>query len=134
MVDVLSPKQRSANMAAIRGRDTEPELAVRRILTDLGIRYRLHVRKLPGRPDIVMQSRRKIIEVRGCFWHRHRKCKFAYMPKSRTAFWKQKFERNVERDLCNEAELKRLGYDVLIVWECRTVDLSQLRARLQKFL
>src|SRR5262245_57451795 len=130
MVDILSAKQRSINMAAIRGRDTQPELIVRRVLSVLGIRYRLHVQTLPGRPDIVMQGRRKVIEVRGCFWHRHRGCKFAYMPKSRVKFWKRKFDRNVERDIYNAAQLRRLGYKLLIVWECHTVNLTALRLRL----
>jgi DNA mismatch endonuclease (patch repair protein) len=134
MADRLSPEQRSANMAAIRGRDTGPEIIVRRLLSDIGVRYRLHVAGLPGRPDIVMHNRRKIIEVRGCFWHQHKGCQFAYKPKSHTQFWRKKFRRNVERDHENENKLKDLGYRLLVVWECETADTRALRARLKKFL
>ena len=134
MVDNLSSVRRSANMAAIRGRDTQPERAVRRILSEFGVRYRLHVPSLPGRPDVVMRKRRKIVEVRGCFWHRHAGCKYAYTPKSRTEFWRQKFERNVERDAVNEEKLRALGYEVLVVWECSTREPKKLRARLRAFL
>jgi DNA mismatch endonuclease, patch repair protein len=98
LVDRLSPEQRSRNMAQIRGRNTEPELVVRHLLHGLGYRYRLHVAGLPGRPDIVFPPRRKVILLHGCFWHRHAGCKYAYMPKSRVDFWRQKFEQNVARD------------------------------------
>jgi DNA mismatch endonuclease (patch repair protein) len=134
MVDRISSVQRSANMAAIHGRDTGPELIVRRLLCDIGVRYRLHVADLPGRPDIVMHNRRKIIEVRGCFWHQHKECRLAYEPKTRTKFWRDKFRRNVERDVENENRLKDLGYGVLVVWECETEDTRSLLKRLKKFL
>jgi DNA mismatch endonuclease (patch repair protein) len=134
MVDKLSRYDRSRNMAAIRGRNTKPELAVRRILSDLGVRYRLYVRSLPGRPDVVMRSRGKIIEIRGCFWHRHKGCRFAYMPKSHVRFWKHKFDGNLRRDRRNDAKLKSLGFNLLVVWECRTKDLDGLRKQLKNFI
>jgi DNA mismatch endonuclease, patch repair protein len=105
-------------MARIRGRDTQPELVVRHILRSLGVGYRLHVATLPGRPDIVMIGRRQIIEVRGCFWHRHRGCRFAYRPKSNLTFWRTKFRSNVARDRRNAEQLKAGGWKVLIIWEC----------------
>jgi DNA mismatch endonuclease (patch repair protein) len=134
MAERISSKQRSANMAAIRGRDTVPEIVVRRLLCDIGVRYRLHVASLPGRPDIVMRNRRKIIEVRGCFWHQHKGCQFAYKPKTRTKFWQEKFRRNVERDHENEKRLRDLGYGLLVVWECETEDTGYLLKRLKTFL
>ena len=97
MTDRLTTARRSANMAAIRGRDTAPELAVRRALRLLGIGYRLHDGRLPGRPDIVMRGRRTVIFVHGCFWHRHEGCHFAYSPKSKREFWQTKFAGNVAR-------------------------------------
>lgn len=133
MADRILPAQRSANMAAIRGRDTGPEIAVRRLLSDLGIRYRLHVAGLPGRPDIVMKNKMKTIEVRGCFWHQHTACRYAYKPKSNRRFWLNKFRRNVERDLDNEKKLKGLGYGLLVVWECQIKNSRTLSARLKQF-
>ncbi|WP_147078818.1 very short patch repair endonuclease [Methylobacterium haplocladii] len=90
MTDRISKERRSRNMGAVRGKDTGPEIAVRRALRSLGVGYRLHVRGLPGRPDIVMAGRRTVIEVRGCFWHRHPGCRFAYSPRSRIEFWQSK--------------------------------------------
>jgi DNA mismatch endonuclease, patch repair protein len=121
-------------MAAIRGRNTGPEIAVRRLLREFRVGYGLHVADLPGRPDIVMRGRKKAIEVRGCFWHRHTGCKFAYMPKSRHAFWRQKFAKTVMRDSVNERALRSLGYDLLVVWECETADTIVLRKRVAAFL
>jgi DNA mismatch endonuclease Vsr len=134
MVDRISSDQRSANMAAIHGRDTGPEIVVRRLLCDIGVRYRLHVADLPGRPDIVMRSRRKIVEVRGCFWHQHKGCRLAYKPKTRRKFWREKFRRNIERDLENENRLTGLGYGLLVVWECETEDTRSLLKRLKTFV
>jgi DNA mismatch endonuclease, patch repair protein len=121
MLDKIDRLRRSANMAAIRGRDTGPELAVRRSLRSLGIGYRLHVRGMPGRPDIVMQGRRAVIFVHGCFWHRHEGCRFAASPKSRVDFWQKKFADNVARDHKNETRLRDGGWRVLVVWECDPV-------------
>ncbi|MGO4705864.1 very short patch repair endonuclease [Microvirga sp. 2MCAF38] len=134
MIDIVPPATRSRMMSAIRGRNTKPELVVRRLLRELGIGYRLHVRDLPGRPDIVMKGRKKIIEVRGCFWHRHPGCRFAYMPKSRIDFWERKFASNVERDRRNDMALQNSGWDVLTIWECETADAKVLRQRVEGFL
>ena len=116
-MDRLTPNQRSENMRRIRGKDSAPERAVRRLLHKLGYRYRLHRRDLPGRPDIVFPTRRKVIFVHGCFWHRHPGCKFAYNPKSRLEFWSTKFRQNVERDNRATAMLMASGWAVLVVWE-----------------
>lgn len=134
MADIVSREKRSRMMGTIGGKDTGPELCVRRTLRSLGVGYRLHVAGLPGRPDIVMKGRRKIIEVRGCFWHRHPGCGKAYTPKSNMTFWTTKFARNVERDRRNENELQNSGWDILTVWECETTDTKLLAVRVRKFL
>lgn len=105
-------------MAANRRRDTKPEMVVRCDLHRHGFRFRVDVRKLPGSPDIVLVRRRAAIFVHGCYWHRHPGCRFATSPKTRVAFWEQKFARNVERDLAAMASLQELGWRVAIVWEC----------------
>jgi DNA mismatch endonuclease (patch repair protein) len=134
LTDRLSPEQRSRNMARIRGKDTTPELVVRRLLHQLGYRYRLHEAKLPGSPDVVFPARRKVIFLHGCFWHRHPRCKYAYTPKSRIDFWMSKFERNVTRDARNQRALEGLGWETLVVWECEIHNLDVLRDRLVNFL
>lgn len=100
----------------------------------LGYRYRLHNKKLPGKPDLTFMSRKKIIFVHGCFWHRHPDCKKASMPKTRTDYWKAKFENNVKRDEHVQNELKNLGWKILIVWECETHNLIELKLILKSFL
>lgn len=112
---------RSAQMAKIKARDTKPEMRVRRALHAAGLRYRLHVRDLPGKPDIILPSRRIAIFVHGCFWHRHpdASCKLARMPKSRIDFWQPKLESNRTRDERNEAALRAAGWDVRVIWECK---------------
>lgn len=133
-MDRISPSKRSQNMARIKGINTRPEFVVRRALRALGVGYRLHVKSLPGKPDIVMQGRHKIIEVRGCFWHRHRDCKFAYTPKSNKAFWNTKLNRNVQRDKQNLCALQNRGWDVLVIWECETKDANALICLLESFI
>lgn len=118
MVDIVSVGRRSKMMSRIRGRDTAPELALRRGLHRLGFRFRLHGKGIPGRPDVIFPKLRSAIFVHGCFWHRHEGCKFAYEPKSRTSFWKEKFDSNVARDERQIRELKKLGWRTLVVWEC----------------
>lgn len=105
-------------MAGIRGRSTRPEMLVRRFLHRAGLRYRLHDPNLPGRPDMVFPKHRAVVEVRGCFWHQHAGCRFAYTPKSNTDFWTSKLAENVARDRRNETKLRALGWRVLVVWEC----------------
>ncbi|RQS61183.1 very short patch repair endonuclease [Burkholderia sp. Bp8984] len=118
MVDFLSRKERSERMARIRGKDTFPELTLRKILHRMGFRYRLHNKKIPGRPDIVLPKLRSVVFVHGCFWHRHEGCRIATLPKSNTQFWIEKFERNMARDARVKIELEDLGWRVFIVWEC----------------
>ena len=118
MVDTLTKKARSERMARIRGRDTKPEVVVRRLLHQAGFRYRLHRRDLPGRPDIVLPKYRAVVLVNGCFWHRHPGCKVASNPKSNAPFWKKKFATNVKRDRRNHALLRKLGWRVFVIWEC----------------
>ncbi|WP_256326182.1 very short patch repair endonuclease [Sphingomonas sp. NFR15] len=125
---------RSALMARIGPRDTKPEMVVRRLLHALGRRFRLHRRDLPGTPDIVLPGSRKAIFVHGCFWHRHEGCPKATTPKTRSEFWQDKFDRNVERDERKEADLRAAGWDVTTVWECETRDLGALEIRLRDWL
>jgi DNA mismatch endonuclease, patch repair protein len=124
------PPERSAMMAQIGQRNTAPEIAVRRILHRLGLRFRLHRRDLPGTPDIVLPGRKIALLVHGCFWHRHAGCRFAYTPKSRVDFWKAKFDRNVARDHDVQQALTDLGWRVHVLWECDTRDLAALERRL----
>lgn len=118
MADTLSPQARSRVMSRIKGKDTGPELALRRALHAQGYRYRLHVRALPGTPDLVFPARRKVIFVHGCFWHQHPGCKRATIPSSRREFWLPKLARTVERDRAAIAALNAAGWDVLVIWEC----------------
>jgi DNA mismatch endonuclease, patch repair protein len=133
-VDIVTPDKRSALMAGIRNKNTRPEIAVRRAAHSLGYRFRLHRRDLPGHPDIVFPSLKKIILVHGCFWHRHHECKYAYRPKSNTDFWEAKFARTIERDSCNIEKLELLGWRLLMIWECETFDSDALKKRLKSFL
>ena len=133
MADTLTPRERSAIMARIRGKDTKPEMAVRRLVHGMGFRYRLHRKDLPGKPDIVFGPRRKAIFVHGCFWHQH-DCPAGRMPSSRQDYWKPKLRRNVERDEANRKKLERNGWDVLVIWECETKDKEELAARIMRFL
>lgn len=120
MADVLTPEQRSLCMSRIRSKDTAPEQAVRLILRALGIRYRLHSKRLSGHPDIVIASRRLAILVHGCFWHRHT-CRLGRpMPATNSAFWREKFDRNRARDRVVRKELRRAGWHVVTIWECQT--------------
>ena len=118
MADVHTSEQRSYNMSQIKGRNTKPEKTLRSLLHRNGFRFRIHYSKLPGRPDIVLPKYRSVIFVHGCFWHRHPGCKYAYTPKSRTDFWNEKLNGNVERDRKNIYLLKKAGWYPIIVWEC----------------
>lgn len=121
-------------MSGIRGLDTRPERQVRSFLHRQGLRFALHDRRLPGRPDIVLPRFRSVVLVHGCFWHRHAGCRFAYAPKSNRPFWTQKFEGTVLRDVRNTKALRRLGWKVHVVWECQITDKRLLRlvARIRK--
>ena len=120
-------------MQAVKGKDTGPELTVRRMLHALGYRFRLHRRDLPGKPDIVLPGRRKAIFVHGCFWHYHG-CAKGRPPKSRPEYWVPKLEANRQRDRTKRSELESLGWDVLTIWQCETKDRETLSARLQEFV
>lgn len=131
-MDNLSPERRSWNMSRIKGKDTKPEIMVRSMLHRMGLRFRLHRKDLPGKPDIVLPKYRTVIFVHGCYWHRHRNCRFAYTPKTRKDFWQQKFDGTVERDRKKAEQLRRLGWRVLTVWECDTRSPDKLDKRLKK--
>lgn len=118
MVDVVDPPTRSRMMSGIRGKNTKPEIALRRLLHRSGLRYRLHSAQLPGRPDIVFPSRRIGIFVHGCFWHRHHGCYWCTTPSSNTEFWGAKFAGNIQRDKHAAEELHAAGWRVAVVWEC----------------
>jgi DNA mismatch endonuclease (patch repair protein) len=134
LVDTISPEYRSEIMSRVRGKDTKPEMVVRRMLHAAGYRYRLHARDLPGKPDLVFPARRKVVFINGCFWHRHQGCAHARLPKSRTEFWTEKLERNRERDDRNVEALRELGWEVLTVWECEARDPAALMPRVVAFL
>jgi DNA mismatch endonuclease, patch repair protein len=118
-MDILTPEKRSWNMSRIRNRDTKPELALRSALHRLGYRYRLSDKNLPGRPDIVLPKYKAAVFVHGCFWHRHKGCKYAYNPKSRVEFWQHKFEENMARDERNISDIRSNGWIPVVVWECQ---------------
>jgi len=118
MTDIFTKEKRSWNMSRIKGKDTKPEIILRSLLHRSGLRFRLHEKKLPGRPDIVLPRYKTVIFVNGCFWHHHENCKYAYMPKTRALFWKEKFERTVQRDLEKNSALSAEGWHVITVWEC----------------
>lgn len=118
MVDTISEAHRSWNMSRIKGRNTGPELRLRSLLHRAGFRFRLHVKDLPGKPDIVLPKYRTAIFVHGCFWHRHEGCRNATTPSTRAEFWQEKFDGNVKRDRRNMAALKTAGWAVITVWEC----------------
>ena len=134
MTDLLSSESRSQNMRRITSKDTKPEIVVRRFLFRLGYRFRLHRSDLPGRPDIVFVGRRKAIFVHGCFWHQHSDCREGRIPGSRKEYWIPKLEKNVQRDREHALSLRRLGWDVLVIWECETEKLHRMETRLVKFL
>ncbi len=118
MSDSLTAERRSWNMGRIRGKNTKPEMIVRSMLHRMGYRFRVHRGDLPGKPDIVLPKHRTAVFVHGCFWHRHPGCKYAYLPKTRTAFWRAKFEANEKRDTDAIKRLASLGWQVVVLWEC----------------
>jgi DNA mismatch endonuclease (patch repair protein) len=136
-MDKLTKAERSENMRRILGKNTAPEMVVRRIVSNLGYRYRIHAKHLAGKPDLVITRNRKIIFVHGCFWHLHPAsgCKDARIPKSRVGYWTQKLRRNSARDKRHLADLRKEGWEAMIVWECQTErSLPSLTARIQRFL
>jgi DNA mismatch endonuclease (patch repair protein) len=136
VVDTISPDRRSDNMRRIRSKGTKPEMIVRRLVHSLGYRFRLHKRDLPGRPDIVLRRLKRVIEVKGCFWHQHRGCIDSRIPKSRIEYWSPKLRGNVRRDKKNLTELRKLGWRVLLLWECEVHKTAavKLGRRIEGFL
>jgi DNA mismatch endonuclease, patch repair protein len=124
MTDIVDKLTRSRMMAGIQGKDTKPELKLRSALHRLGLRYKLHAAELPGRPDLVFPKFKAVIEVQGCFWHRHEGCRYCSMPTSNIQFWKKKFARTIERDRENVALLLKDGWRVAVIWECALKDLD----------
>jgi DNA mismatch endonuclease, patch repair protein len=135
-MDKLTPERRSENMRRIKSKGMKPELSVRRMVHGMGLRYRLHRKDLPGKPDLVFGPKRKVIFVHGCFWHGHERegCLDARRPKSNTGYWNPKLTRNKERDAERIAALQADGWDVLVIWECETKDAKALQSRLRNFL
>lgn len=134
MVDVLTPEQRSHCMARIKGKNTKPELYVRSMVHHMGFRFRLHRKELPGKPDIVFVGLKKVILIHGCFWHMHA-CRYGRVkPETNAEFWRNKRESNVMRDRKNVRDLKKAGWDVLIVWECWIRKPPDLERRVSRFL
>ncbi len=133
-MDNLKPPSRSYCMSLIRSKDTKPEMIVRSLVHQMGYRYSLHKKDLPGQPDIVLTHHHKIIFVHGCFWHRH-KCKRGQVrPKTNSKYWHQKIAGNVQRDRVNILALKKLGWKILVIWECQTRDTEKLVTKLKGFL
>ncbi|WP_419594438.1 very short patch repair endonuclease [Thiolapillus sp.] len=135
-MDTLTPEARSELMSRIKGKDTKPELYVRSLIHRLGYRFRLHRKDLPGKPDLVFPSRRKVVFVHGCFWHHHENCRRARIPKTHSDFWSKKFEENRARDGRNLLELEKLGWRSLVIWECEIShgDTKELIEKIEDFL
>ena len=140
MADIKTKESRSYNMSRIAGKDTKPEELVRKYLFSKGFRYRKNVRKLPGTPDVVLPKYRTVIFVNGCFWHGHEGCKYFVWPKNNAEFWRQKIETNISRDQRKEAQLRDMGWNVMIVWECelhpskKQATLERLESQLRQIL
>jgi len=133
MTDRLSPKRRSALMSRIRGKDTKPELIVRKLVWSMGYRYRLYDKSLPGTPDLVFKGRKKVIFVHGCFWHSHG-CNKGHMPKSNLSYWRPKLQETIERDKRSLEKLNSRGWDALTIWQCELQSMQKLSRRVSKFL
>lgn len=133
-MDTLSPTERSKRMGLVKGKNTRPEIIVRKLIYSLGYRYRLHVKDMLGRPDIVFHGRRKVIFIHGCFWHRHENCRLARIPKSRVEFWTEKLGKNKLRDIAIQKQLIEKGWAVMTIWECEISNKAALVDRIKKFM
>jgi len=122
MADTFTKEKRSEIMASVRSTNTKPEVVIRRWLHNKGYRFRLHKKDLPGKPDIVLSKYKTVINVNGCFWHRHNGCKYTTTPKTNIEYWQNKFERNVQRDKINRKKLKNNGWKEIVIWECEVYD------------
>ena len=134
MSDNLSKEKRSWNMSRIKSADTSPELKLRSLLRKNGIRYSKNVKSLPGKPDITISKNKKIIFINGCFWHQHSNCSRATMPKTNKNYWKSKFKRTIKRDKKNKKELKKLGWNILTLWECEIKKEKKLDKKIRLFV
>ncbi len=134
MPDPFTSQERSRIMSRVKGRDTKPEKVVRSLLHAMGYRFRLHRKDLPGKPDIVLPKHRKAIFVHGCFWHGHVGCRRAARPESNIDFWNKKIDGNMSRDKTAQVELKKSGWDFLVIWQCEMKDTEKLRQNLEHFL
>ena len=134
MPDIMTPTQRSQRMSRVKCKDSKAEMRVRRMVHRLGFRYRLHNKKLPGKPDMVLTRHKKVILIHGCYWHQHGVCRPLAIPENNSDFWRKKFADNLRRDRRNFEQLTELGWNVLVVWECETKDAEALGARLRAFL
>ncbi len=134
MGERFTPEERSRIMSRIKGRETKPEKLVRSLLHRSGYRFRLHDKNLPGKPDIVLPRHKRVVFVHGCFWHGHKRCKRAKRPATRKEFWNKKIDGNIKRDEKVKRQLKKLGWRVLIVWQCQTHNQTELRNRLENFM
>ena len=133
-MDVFSREKRSQIMSRVSGKNTKPEIAVRSLLHNLGYRFRLHRKDLPGKPDITLPKHKKVIFVHGCFWHGHADCSRSKRPATNEEFWHEKLDKNIERDKATVNSLKELGWDVLTVWTCEVKDTNKLKNKLLSFL
>lgn len=134
MADIMTPEQRHRCMAAIKGKDTKPEMIVRQYLHSLGFRYGLHNKKLPGSPDLVLRKYKTVIFIHGCFWHGHEGCKYYRLPKSNESFWSEKISRNQSRDNKSREQLEKKGWNVLTVWECELKNKEKRERTLRKLV
>ena len=133
-MDIISKEKRSWNMSRIRSKDTKPEMIVRSLLHRMGYRFRLHVKNLPGKPDIVLPKYKTVIFVHGCFWHQHLKCKYAYTPKSKVVFWEKKFADNISRFKIVKKKLEHLNWNVFVIWECEIKSNADLVNKLGRYI
>ena len=133
-MDVFTKEKRSQIMSKIKGKDTKPEKVVRSLLHQMGYRFRLHRRDLPGNPDIVLPKHKKVIFVHGCFWHRHKDCPRAKRPSTNKKFWNEKLSKNIDRDKRNQASLGKSGWTSLVIWQCQIKNLEKLEKSLSSFL
>ena len=133
-MDTVSPQKRSANMRRIKSKGTAPERRLGKLIRSLRFKFNSHVRKLPGKPDFVFTSRRRIVFLHGCFWHAHGRCKLSRIPKSKLTYWMPKLMGNKKRDLRNMRKLRSKGWKVLTVWECQLASPAKVKIRLRRFL
>lgn len=134
MTDSITTERRSDNMRKIRSKDTKPEVRIRKLLFGLGYRFRLHRKDLPGTPDIVFAGRKRVIFVHGCFWHQHQDCREGRLPGSRQEYWIPKLKNNISRDQKHMVELQKLGWKVLVIWECQVTNIDRTEDMMLKFL